>query len=466
MNIFKLGSLFSGSGTSELAATLCGIEPVFASEIEKFPIAVTSKHFPNMKHLGDITKIDGSKIEPVDIITAGSPCTDLSIAGKRAGLIDGKQSSLFMEAIRIIREMREATNNEYPRFVVWENVCGTFSSNKGQDFRTVLESFAETSIPIPASGKWANAGMVELPNRQIAWRVLDSAAWGVPQRRKRIFLVADFNGHSAGEILFKPESLSWDTAQGRKTWQKNPSNIKRSIGATDTEYLTGWDVQDKRIFTDKGASPTLSGSDGGGGRNPAGLIFTQTYPDITGTLCASDAGLNRPAGQGNETDLCIVQKRNVAYGFCPNNSITAGGVSCEKEKSPTLSTTKRSGVAFACNQRDEVRDLKDCAGALQAQPGMKQQTFVSYGIGNGQANQSLDMVAGVGCRNGTHPAHINKIVRRLTPRECAKLQGFPSSWCDGIPHSDSAEYKMWGNGQTLNCVLYIMENIAEVLRAS
>jgi len=148
-----LGSLFDGLGGWPLAAAKFGIKPIWASEIEAFPITVTKRHFTDMKHLGDITAIKGNEIEPVDVVTLGSPCQDLSIAGKRAGL-DGKRSSLFMEAVRIIREMREVTNGAYPRFAVWENVPGAFSSNKGADFRAVLEEITESKISIPKSGRW------------------------------------------------------------------------------------------------------------------------------------------------------------------------------------------------------------------------------------------------------------------------------------------------------------------------
>lgn len=135
----KLGSLFDGSGTCPLAASAVGIKPTWASEIEPFPMAVTQSRFPNMTHLGDITKIDGSKIEPVDVITFGSPCQNLSIAGNRKRLA-GEQSSLFLEAVRVILEMRCATNGRYPQIAIWENVYGAFSSTQGEDFRTVLET--------------------------------------------------------------------------------------------------------------------------------------------------------------------------------------------------------------------------------------------------------------------------------------------------------------------------------------
>ena len=147
-------SLFDGSGGFPLAGAMCGIEPVYASEIEPYPIAVTRSRFPNMKHLGDVSRVKGNEIEPVDIITFGSPCQDLSVAGKRAGL-DGERSGLFMEAIRIIKEMRDATANEFPRWGVWENVPGAFSSNRGEDFRIVLEEFCKISEP--------DAEMPEMP---------------------------------------------------------------------------------------------------------------------------------------------------------------------------------------------------------------------------------------------------------------------------------------------------------------
>ena len=173
-----LGSLFDGSGGFPLAGLLAGIQPVFASEIEPFPIRVTTKRLPFVKHLGDICGIHGDEIEPVDIITFGSPCTDMSVAGKRAGL-GGKQSSLFYEAIRIIKEMRCATDGKYPRFIVWENVPGAFSSNKGEDFRCVLEKICSVrdegvSVPGPPKGKWPNAGEIVGDGYSVAFRVFDA----------------------------------------------------------------------------------------------------------------------------------------------------------------------------------------------------------------------------------------------------------------------------------------------------
>lgn len=141
--MMTLGSLFDGSGGFPLAGALSGIVPVWASEVEPYPIAVTRSRFPRMRHLGSVTEVHGGEIEPVDVITFGSPCQDLSVAGKRAGIHEGERSSLFFQAIRIIKEMREKTNGRYPTFAVWENVPGAFSSNQGNDFRAVLEEFVK-----------------------------------------------------------------------------------------------------------------------------------------------------------------------------------------------------------------------------------------------------------------------------------------------------------------------------------
>lgn len=229
--MLTLGSLFDGAGTIPLAAEMCGITTLWNSEIEKYSSAVTAKRFPNTKQLGDITKINGAEIEPVDIITFGSPCQDLSVAGKREGL-KGERSGLFEEAIRIIKEMRGKTNGKYPTFAVWENVPGAFSSNKGEDFRVVLEEFCkikdpDAHIPRPAKGgKWNTSGAI-LGNRySVAWRVLDARFWGVPQRRRRIWLVADFAGERAAEILFEREGLRRCFAESRKAWKGTANNSK------------------------------------------------------------------------------------------------------------------------------------------------------------------------------------------------------------------------------------------------
>lgn len=212
-NEVKLGSLFDGSGTMPLCAAMCGGHPVWASEVEPYPIAVTRTHLPHMKHLGSVTEIKGSKIEPVDIITFGSPCQDLSIAGKRAGL-KGERSGLFREAIRIIREMLAATNGRYPRFVIWENVPGALSSNGGEDFEVVLNELlclreftgGGAAKFIRQHGKWrnfANYGAV-------AYRIVNAQFWGVPQRRRRIYAICDTCRESAGVVVFERKGTQWN----------------------------------------------------------------------------------------------------------------------------------------------------------------------------------------------------------------------------------------------------------------
>jgi len=212
MSKLTLGSLFDGSGGFPLGGLLCGIEPLWASEIEPFPIRVTTKRIPQMKHYGDISKLNGADLPPVDIITFGSPCTDMSVAGKRAGL-DGEQSVLFYEAIRIIKGMRCATNGRYPRFILWENVPGAFSSNKGADFKAVLEAVVQIAepdaeVPAPDKNGWPYADILLGDGWSVAYRTVDAQFFGVAQRRKRIYLVADFGSEHAGKILFESQGVS------------------------------------------------------------------------------------------------------------------------------------------------------------------------------------------------------------------------------------------------------------------
>ena len=347
-----LGSLFDGIGGWLLAARHAGVTPVWASEIEPFPCAVTARHFPEVKQLGDITQIDPDEIEPVDIVCAGSPCQDLSIAGKRKGL-DGARSGLFHRAVDIVRAMRRATGGRHPRFFVWENVPGAFSSNKGVDFRAVLEEVGQAEIPMPPNGRWANAGLAELPQCQIAWRILDAQYWGVPQRRRRIFLVADFAAHDrrAGEILFEREGVSGDSAASeragegvargtegcaRTSGEYIPKTARTLTARMDgspcadrgpqivaTNALTPWDVQSRRIYDENGKMAALYSGEGRGTNN--GAVFVR------------------------------------AAGFIGKAAPTAGGIGYAEELAPTLLAGKEMHVAiYDMTHADEVmRPVKD-----------------------------------------------------------------------------------------------------------
>jgi len=248
------GNFFSGSGTWELAAKLCGATTLWESEIEPFPVSLEAKRFPEAKQLGDITKVSGYDIEPVDIMTNSSPCQDLSVAGKRQGMTvdSGTRSSLFHEVIRITKEMREKDASEQlrmrgsveyirPRLWLWENVPGALSSNNGEDFRTVLEEIArivEPTVSIPRPKKWSNAGCVAGNGWSIAWCIRNAANEGVPQRRRRIFLVADFGGNRAGEILFESKGLHWYHEEVRCSWEMLAYSIAYRI-AKASAYING-----------------------------------------------------------------------------------------------------------------------------------------------------------------------------------------------------------------------------------
>ena len=275
--MLTLGSLFDGIGGFPLAGVMCGIKPVWSSEIEPFPLKVTAARFPEMEQLGSVTDINGAEVEPVDIITFGSPCQDLSVAGKQKGIHDGERSNLFFEAVRIIKEMREADERAgrtgkhiRPRFAVWENVPGAFSSNKGADFKAVLEALAgvrEDGVDVPQPKKWNTGGGILGNGWSLAWRVYDAQYWGVPQRRKRIYLVADFAGECAPEILFEREGVRGDSEEGRAAGEGTADDAERSVGGSDNvRCLNPWDCQSKRQHDVTGCYPTLQAYNGGGGR--------------------------------------------------------------------------------------------------------------------------------------------------------------------------------------------------------
>ena len=450
-----LGSLFDGSGTCPLAAAMCGITPVWASEIEPYPIRVTQKNFPRMKHLGDITQINGAEIEPVDIVTFGSPCQDLSVAGTQKGLIAGKRSSLFFEAIRIIMEMREATHGKYPRYAVWENVPGALSSNQGRDFLAVLRAFIEAAggdgADVPESGwggktrkpVWRNAGCVVGEGYSVAWRMLDTQYWGVPQRRRRIFLVCDFAGERAGEILFKREGLRGNFAQSREAGKEAAAD---AVGSTGGDY---------RVFDITGATSNSMKS-----RTPDSCFRERTVARTLDTFSGSPE-----CNQGG--NVVVFDARGNGDG----------------QIVPTITgdhenrVTDYTALAVGNGQLNQIY-MTDTAGTLTCSH--DQQMICAFMGGQGAKAGGIGYSETVSPTLKAAPSGSNTVpdiaywlkkawryfVRRLTPLECCRLQGFPDWWEDGVDGSDSARYKMWGNGMALPCVLYVMEGIADADRSA
>lgn len=615
-----LGSLFDGSGGFPLGGVIAGITPIWSAEIEPFPVRVTEKRMPGVIQLGDISKINGAEIPKVDIISFGSPCQDLSIAGKRNGL-EGSHSGLFYEAIRIIKEMRCATDGEYPRYAVWENVKGAFSSNDGEDFRAVLEGFCKVkdeNYTVPRYGRWKNAGCILGESFSIAWRLFDAQHWGVPQRRERIYLVADFAGGSAGNILFESEGLSGYSAAGFRAWQSAANGTEDSTGEAGVVCLNDqggnrMDVTEDRTSTlraeahhppivagfctehsadargigyQEETSPTLRA-----GTVPAAMMFENHSQDsrYTGPLEVSQTvlatfgtgGNNQPfvvqppmtlkirsgcegggkgaliqedmsATLGTHNDQTLFQPK--AYGVCSktshsmlsdnpesgfyeadtsrcldanggNPTCNQGGIAvvegngtrpshkgdgyAESDVMYTLNATEQHAVAFA-----------DKAATLSANDGPKGPS--SQMLGNPEGNfvghpvystskasyhtePVEDLANTLVASDYKDPPTVTEepyyIVRRLTPVECARLQGFPDWWCDGLaseeptdeevakwmdifethrkalgkdtkpktanqvrkwlqaPYSDSAAYKMWGNGVALPNVVFVLSGI-------
>lgn len=526
MSDLTLGSLFDGSGGFPLAGIICGITPIWSSEIEPFPIRVTEKRLPNVRHFGDISSLNGAELPPVDIITFGSPCQDMSVAGKRSGLC-GARSGLFYEAIRVIKEMRGATNGKYPRYIVWENVLGAFSSNKGEDFRAVLEEvcrIADNKVSIPGFEKWKSAGEIVGNGYSLAWRTLDAQFWGVPQRRRRIFLVADFGGQSAGKVLFESESLSGH-------FEKSKITRERTAGSAE-----------------KGFRATVCLNDQGGER----IDITD---DVTCTLRAS---AHHPPCVLNAAGFCMehsANSRSIGYEEETSPTLRAGTVPAAvfenhsqdtrytllNEVAPTVSSTYGTGgnnqplvvenvgnfdirltSEGTKNARANVYETDtsrtiDCSGNSpdRNQGGL---AIVSYGIDRAAFNQGKNAQFDFTVDEEIQPTIVAKgagavahliakerdvgyIVRRLTPTECARLQGFPDWWCENLgeenptedeiarwrqifeeyraaigkpskpktekqiikwlknPHSDSAEYKLWGNGVALPCVCFVLSGI-------
>jgi len=506
----SLGSLFDGIGGFPLAAQRHGITPVWASEIEGAPVSITKKHFPDMLHLGNITEIKGAEIAPVDIITFGSPCQDLSVAGKREGL-DGERSGLFMEAVRIIREMRGATNGAKPRWCVWENVPGSFSSNGGADFLTVIREIAETAdknihVPRPPTADgvivWEPAGAIVGDGGSLAWRVLDAQYWGVPQRRRRIFLVADFGGERAGEVLFKPESLRGDHAESGAAGEGTAADAAGGFEETDATVIP----INTQVATRHNKLGERTGLGIGKEGDPRFTLqenhshAVAVWPEVAGSLLARADG--SPYVDRGQPFVCA--------GFSGGQGAKANGIGYGEELAPTL-----KGVASGTNQvpcivldargngcgevaptmtgdhnghvsdytalaigytpssfaqyMEGVGTIKANGGDLGGGSETLVTAFAMQGFGDYKESESASALKSRDFKDATDLVGYGYAVRRLTPTECERLQGFPDGWTayghDGKPISDTQRYKALGNSVAIPCVDFIMGNIAKIMEA-
>ena len=442
--MMTMGSLFDGIGGFPLAAIHNGIIPVWASEIEAFPIQVTKLRFPQMQHVGDITKLDGKALPLVDIICGGSPCQDLSVAGQRRGLA-GERSGLFMEQVRIVKEMRNADENRglpdhlvRPRYLVWENVPGAFSSAQGEDFRAVVEEIVRIKdsaghVPRPDTGRWEPAGAAILGDQfSLAWRVLDAQYWGVAQRRRRIFLVADFGGRTAPKILFEQDRLFGDSSESRSAGQGIAGTASQGIDHTGGTCLTPWDVQSRRIFSEDTVWPALYGGEGGG----HGYIQKKEQENAEQVLCLNDQGGERMditegftatlrAGMSGHPPLVaeqtavsgVVTKGNgdcfltpdvhtsltggggqagqgypcvLTAGFCGNASAEARGIGYQPERSPTLKTGTAPSILCLNDQGgSQMYPSEEVKGTLRAQEHGHQPLVLAGGQGGAEIGTGI-----------------------------------------------------------------------------
>lgn len=566
--MMTLGSLFDGIGGFPLAAVHCGGVPVWASEIEPFPMRVTKLRFPDMIHVGDITKLDGAKLPPVDVICGGSPCQDLSVAGLRKGLA-GERSGLFMDQVRIVKEMRAEDERRgvsddciRPRYLVWENVPGAFSSANGEDFRAVIEEIVHIKdstchVPRPDTGRWESAGAAILGDQfSLAWRVLDAQYWGVAQRRRRIFLVADFGGLTAPKILFEQERLLRDPAEGqgqgkgvttaagnssadsggsRVAEEKqvdifafhinqreetiNLNGISGALMATTNMQMQTFVAEGMRKFESaEKKEECLCLNDQGGERMDVSVDITATlragmsgHPPLVmgiqqgsaGTEEIPDPALTEEAETGGNNQQILFENHGIdarytgphevaptmsaRYGTGGNNvplvsdmpesyciagniidrEVQNGGngLGCQPDISYTLTSADRHAV-FSRQRSDEflqnrvtatqsARQHKD-ATDLVCEPYQNTVGTIGYtdhkGINNQYVSEDKCIVEN------------RKLIRRLTPLECERLQGFPDHWTDIPGASDSARYKALGNSVAIPCVDFVLRGIAYFLR--
>ena len=613
-----LGSLFDGIGGFPLAGKMAGIVPVWASEIEPFPIRVTEKRLPEMKHYGDVHGLNGANLEPVDIITFGSPCQDLSIAGKRCGL-GGSRSGLFYEAVRVIAEMRRNTNGKYPRWAVWENVPGALSSQHGQDFRLVLESLIRikapaADVPLPESGRWLHAGEILGDGYSLAWRILDAAqGWGVAQRRKRIFAVLDLDGQCAGKVLFESEGVSGYTPPGGEARKGIAPGTESGAGTAGEcisagGFCTEHSADSRGIGYEDERAPTLRAGVVPGVAidfNPTDSRIRLKEEDICQTLCS------RMGTGGNQVPLTLVapfckgtrphstdeaqkwKEANIANTLntydcgeqrCNELVVKVYGISSDQShamlsenphagiyEADTSRTLDCSGGSPACNQGGMmvVEPVeKPCYCIQGSMIGRKEQNgpqgdgvnrevaftldtvdrHAVYAMTTGSFTQldkekspplmardykdppvvgkddpayTLDRACFSAGENAQYSMNIGEekaptlvaegpgavaapaayLVRRLTPGECCRLQGYPDGWCENLespapsnkeadrwevifeewrtamggktkpktrrqiirwlqnPHTDSAEYKAYGNSIVAQCGFFVLAGI-------
>ena len=536
MKPLTLGSLFDGIGGFPFAAEIAGITPIWASEIEPFGIAVTKQRFPDMLHLGSVTDIDGAKIPPVDIISFGSPCQDFSVAGMQKGMkqicpkcgeefgitdeillcphcgaeIQKTRSGLLVEAVRIIYEMRKATDGKYPTFIIWENVPGAFSSNKGHDFRAVLEEITKTDIPMPASGRWANAGVVRGSEICAAWRLLDAQYWGVPQRRKRIFLIGSFGNNSAEEILFNCDSVQWYPAQSGEKRKAIAGYTTSGIGECDyifdargngdgitappiigdhnnrvTDYSavavvpinelepmtlkirSGCEGGGKGALIQHNKSATLACNNdqtlfqpiayGIGAYNSGAMLSENPESGIYVADTARTLDLNGGNPACNQGGIAIVSALGIqqnadgdvsisdtAYTLSTNGNASGRNAPVVCLQGSMIGREDRHGVVYALdraafNQGENAKyDFEISESGINSTLVARGPSAVAYGVccrsykcneelyptlqAKENGGQSLDFLGAV------LQKLICWIVRRLTPRECERLQGYPDDW--------------------------------------
>lgn len=527
----KYVSIFSGIEAATVAWHPLGWEPLAFSEIDPFPSTVLQHHYPDIPNLGDITKIDWSPyVGAADIVVGGSPCQSFSVAGKREGLAGA--SGLMFEYIRAVRELR-------PRWFVWENVPGAFTSERGEAYRQLLSE-------------------MDALGYGLAWRVLDAQFFGVAQRRERVFLVGSLGTMRCAEVLFERESLSWDHQSSRQKRQALTEEAQERVGTADHDSgcLNPGETQSRRGYPASGVYPTLSTRENSGQSQESVFLCQTAQTGSNGKLVKQDDVMNtldrtnstavaaldfnptdarlryahddvsqtltaRAGTGGNQVPLVQVQP----IVFNPNAGINeqGGGFAVSEDVTPTLKTDHNPAVAFASNQRDEVREL-EVAGALAAQPGIKQQTYICRADGQTNAMEGENLAPTLTSHAKKDPPLIYPVdeseemkpvtlqirggkpgggkgaliqhdmsvtlsthntrtlitgdneerdltVRRLTPRECERLQGFPDDYTD-IPYRnkehapDGPRYKALGNSMAVPVMRWIGERIHMVEEAN